>query len=108
MRFILTTLFLLLGTTPLQARSGDMFEDKQWAYQRPAVPSDRLRGEDMFKPLPLMTAGSGDMFAHVKPRRHFSRDDMFPFWKVQEVPYHLLKIDPRNETIERALYIFRS
>jgi hypothetical protein len=96
----LILLTMTCAATPVQARHGkqwssDMFYDRQWIYDRPVVPSDRYRGQDMFKTYPPMQSGHPDMFHRFEMTNTFGRDDMFPHKRrVRQVPVHTLRIDP--------------
>lgn len=99
---LLSLAFLLLCslTGPsLAARTGqisdDMFYDRGWIYDRPSVPSDQVRGQDMFKTVPPMARSNADVFDRFKNVRNtYGRDDMFPHKRIGQVPVHLLRIDP--------------
>ncbi|HAX91362.1 MAG TPA: hypothetical protein DCY07_04040 [Rhodospirillaceae bacterium] len=90
-----------------QKPTGDMFFDKQWVFHdRPKVPSDYERGEDMFPPVPLKTIGKQDAFSDFQPTRNYSDTaDMFPHRWVDQVPYKPLIIDPRPTAVDQAMYI---
>ncbi len=108
----LFTMALLLASlsSPAWARTdhrrGDMFYSKNWIYDRPSVPSDRYRGQDMFKPVPLFYHRNADLFDHVK-RPVYTSADMLPHLYVKTVPPHTLKMDPRPVILEQALYLHR-
>ncbi|MDX9689171.1 MAG: hypothetical protein EOM37_07215 [Proteobacteria bacterium] len=98
--FLLILIAILSVGAPAQARHGkqwsnDMFYDRQWIYDRPVVPSDRYRGQDMFKTYPPMQSGHPDMLHRVETSNTFGREDMFPHrGRIRQVPIHTLKIDP--------------
>jgi len=81
-RFLFIFLFVLLSVPPLgaaqaRARSGDMFDNAPWnSWDRPRVPSDRARGEDMFAPIPVLYNSKADLFDGVCPTRVALREDM--------------------------------
>jgi len=110
-RFFLLIALLALAV-PAHARVGmrsaDMFIDKNIAYERPAVPSDRGRGQDMLPTLPVFYNENADMFDHARIRFAAGRDDMFPFWTVATIPHHTLKMDPHRDVVETALYMYTS
>jgi len=95
---------LLLGAAPSAfarsssfSSSGDMFYDLNWVYDRPEVPSDRTRRNDMFAPVPVMFHANADLFDNAKPKVTYGREDMLPHLPIErQRPYHVLTIDPRQ------------
>lgn len=99
--FYLVALFLniILLSTAAEARigrgrSGDMFYDQNWVYDRPAVPSDKYRGQDMIRPVPLMYNRDADVFARANRRNNIGNEDMFPRRGYTYPPHKVLVLDP--------------
>ena len=70
-----------------------MFYDKHWVYNRPAVPSDMYRGQDMLPHVPLMYRQDADVFDRANKANTMGNEDMFPHLWVNQVPDHVLVID---------------
>lgn len=74
--------------------SSDMFIDRHWVYDRPAVPSDANRGQDMIPSVPVLNNSNADVFDHVQKTNTFGNEDMFPTRWVRTAPDRTLVIDP--------------
>ena len=61
----------------------------------------------MFAPVPVFFHKNADMFRGVNFRYASGHSDMFPYWRVPVPPPTILKLDPRPNVIERALYLYR-
>lgn len=84
---------ILTLAMPLYAepdRSGDMFGKGGWNItDRPAVPSDRARGADMFKAVPSTLDPNADVFGRMRPNYDFGREEMV-IVRPEPVPYYPL------------------
>lgn len=79
MKRVLFFLFVLLAALPLYAfaaGSGDMFDSMGLTTPRPAVPSDRLKGSDMFPHVPEMYNKNADLFDRMPPRTIYGNQDL--------------------------------
>ena len=98
---IVFIILLVLGFTasPVLAHrggSGDMLTDMNLTWlDRPAVPSDRDRGADMFAPQPLMVDRDADLVSGVRPRVTYGREEMVVVHPMH-VPDSPLFRDPRS------------
>lgn len=72
---------------------GDMFYKGGWIYDRPSVPSDRVRSVDVFPAAPVFYNKNADMFDHANKVNIIGREDMLPTRRIAQVPVHILKID---------------
>ena len=92
---LLTLLACVIASLPAQAKSDDMFYDRNWVYDRPSVPSDKYKGQDVFTPVPTMGDGKGDAFSRLNKTNTYGRDDMLPQIPTnQPRPSYILKMDP--------------
>ncbi len=90
-----------MPSAPAEARIGnnqssDMYYDLNWAYDREALPSDRLRKGDMFRAKPLMFHANADLFDSARRlSNNYGNDDVLGHIRpLKNYPSYILKIDP--------------
>ena len=95
--FILITLLAMPAmANDNPALRGDLFANSYLAFgQRPWVPSDGLRGADMFPPQPLFMPATRDLFDRVPRRYEFGNDEMVHLRRPIPEPYQPMFLPPR-------------
>lgn len=88
---------LAINISPAAAARGqnheDMFYDMGYIYDRPAVPSDSLRGAEVFPNKPLFFNKNAEMFSRANKINFMMHDELVRPVRMAQVPIHLLHID---------------
>ena len=90
---VLGLFVIALTSTPAYARTikplrhADMFYNNQLAGNRPWVPSDAQRGEDMFANIPAFRTHKSVFFHRTRPVAISTRSDMVYVRRRTAIPY---------------------